>query len=53
MLEPVRISGWDQTRRSRVPADTDVAIYERALLVAVGCAALFLSLGAVMLATAV
>ncbi len=51
MLEPVRISGWDQTRRSRVTADPVIATYERALLVAVGCAALFLSLGAVVLAT--
>ena len=51
MLEPVRISGWEHTRRSQVEADPLIATYERALLVAVGCAALFLSLGAVVLAT--
>jgi hypothetical protein len=51
MLEPVRISGWDQPRRSQATVDPLIATYERALLVAVGCAALFLSLGAVALAT--
>ena len=51
MLEPVRITDWNRPgQESSTSASATGQGYERVLLVALGCAALMLSLGAVVLA---